>query len=41
MCLTVPVVLPDEAEDQHAMKQRARAKRMLKSPSTSPAVQAG
>jgi beta-glucosidase len=39
MCLTVPVVLPDEAEGGHARRQRARAQQMLKGPPTGPAVQ--
>ena len=30
MCLTVPVVLPDEAEGEHALRQRATARRMNK-----------
>ena len=39
MCLTVPVVLPDEAEGKHAVRQKALARRMIKTPSTGPAVQ--
>jgi beta-glucosidase len=38
MCLTVPVVLPDEAAGQHAMRQMARAQQMLKGESTGPGV---
>ena len=32
MCLTVPVVMPDEAEDIHVRRQSARARRMNKGP---------
>lgn len=39
MCLTVPVVMPDEADDTHAAKQRVRARSMLRSPASSAAVQ--
>ncbi|WP_375399019.1 family 1 glycosylhydrolase [uncultured Sphingomonas sp.] len=39
MCLTVPVVMPDEAGDTHAKRQIARAKRMTKTQPTAPAVQ--
>ena len=39
MCLTVPIMLPDEAEDQHAQRQMRRAARMIKAELTSPAVQ--
>jgi beta-glucosidase len=39
MCLTVPVVMPDEAGDRHAAVQRARAAQMLHAPATSQAVQ--
>ncbi|WP_240700111.1 family 1 glycosylhydrolase [Sphingomonas gei] len=30
MCLTVPVVLPDEASGRHAQRQKARAQEMIK-----------
>jgi beta-glucosidase len=39
MCLTVPVVMPDEAGDIHAARQRARAKQMGRTKPTAPAVQ--
>ena len=39
MCLTVPVVMPDEDEDVHSVRQRARAERMRKTKPTAPAVQ--
>ena len=39
MCLTVPVVMPDEAGDIHAVRQRARAKGMIKAKATAPSVQ--
>ena len=39
MCLTVPVVLPDEADGRHAAAQRTRAKEMMRSPVSSPATQ--
>ncbi|WP_375390519.1 family 1 glycosylhydrolase [uncultured Sphingomonas sp.] len=39
MCLTVPVVMPDEADDRHAAKQRVRARSMLRAPASSAAVQ--
>ncbi|HEX4694675.1 family 1 glycosylhydrolase [Sphingomonas sp.] len=39
MCLTVPIVLPDEASDQHTQRQLRRAKRMIRADATSPAVQ--
>ena len=39
MCLTVPVVLPDEADSEHARRQSARARRMIKAPATAPATQ--
>ena len=39
MCLTVPVVMPDEADGVHAARQSARAKRMIKTKPTAPAVQ--
>ena len=39
MCLTVPVVLPDEADGPHAAAQLTRAKEMMRSPVTSAAVQ--
>ena len=41
LCLTVPVVEPDETDSRHATRQRARAKRMLKAPASGPAVQEG
>lgn len=41
MCLTVPIVLPDEYEGGHARRQRERAIQMLKSPASGPAVQEG
>jgi beta-glucosidase len=39
MCLTVPVVMPDEAMSQHARRQMARAQEMLKSPRSAPIMQ--
>lgn len=39
LCLAVPLVLPSDAERPYAAEQRARAKHMIKTPSTSPAVQ--
>ena len=39
LCLTVPVVRPSEADSGHALKQRARARQMIKKPASSPAVQ--
>ena len=39
MCLTVPVVLPDEADEGHARRQRRRASQMLKGAATAPSVQ--
>jgi beta-glucosidase len=39
MCLTVPIVMPNEADERHAARQRIRAEEMLLSRSTSPAVQ--
>ena len=39
MCLTVPVVMPDEADDIHAARQSAHAKRMIKTKPTAPSVQ--
>ena len=41
MCLTVPVVLPDEADTDHAARQKARAKQMIKTRTSAPAVQDG
>ena len=41
LCLTVPIVLPDEAGGRHAAAQLARAQQMLKSKPTSPAIQEG
>ena len=35
MCLTVPVVMPDEAEGDHAAKQKARARRLIRTPRAS------
>jgi hypothetical protein len=39
LCLTVPVVMPDEATGQHARRQMARAQEMLKVEPTEPAEQ--
>lgn len=39
MCLTVPIVMPDEAGDQHTRRQLRRAKQMIKTELTAPAVQ--
>jgi beta-glucosidase len=39
MCLTVPVVMPDEFEGAHARNQRVRARRMNRKPASAPAVQ--
>jgi beta-glucosidase len=39
MCLTVPVVMPDEASEHHARRQMERAKQMMKSLPTAPTVQ--
>lgn len=39
MCLTVPVVMPDEAGDEHTKRQMRRAKRMNKAELTAPAMQ--
>jgi beta-glucosidase/6-phospho-beta-glucosidase/beta-galactosidase len=39
LCLTVPVVLPSDAGRSFAVEQRARAKQMIKTPATTPAVQ--
>ncbi len=39
MCLTVPVVLPDEASGRHARRQKARAQEMIKDDLAEPAVQ--
>ena len=41
MCLTVPVVLPDEADSDHAARQQDRARRMIKPQASGPAVQDG
>jgi beta-glucosidase len=35
LCLTVPVVMPDEAESDHAERQKTRAQRMLRKASKS------
>ena len=37
MCLTVPVVMPDEADSVHAKRQKARARQMIKAEPTVPA----
>ena len=39
MCLTVPVLMPDEEGDQHTRRQLSRAKQMIKAAPTTPAVQ--
>ncbi len=39
LCLTVPVVLPDEAEGEHAKVQRARARQMAHTRARNPPVQ--
>jgi len=39
LCLTVPVVMPKDAESSQAAEQRERAKKMIKTPATGPAVQ--
>ena len=39
LCLTVPVVLPDEAEGRHAASQRTRARDMMKAETTVSAAQ--
>jgi beta-glucosidase len=39
LCLTVPVILPSDAGRSFAAEQRARAKQMLRTPATTPAVQ--
>ncbi len=39
MCLTVPVVMPDEESDQHTKRQLRRAQRMLKAELTAPSTQ--
>ncbi|VWX47259.1 family 1 glycosylhydrolase [Novosphingobium sp. 9U] len=39
LCLTVPVVLPDEVSEQHARRQMQRAASMIKARPTAPAVQ--
>ncbi len=41
LCLTVPVVLPDEADGDHAARQLARARTMIKPQASGPAVQDG
>jgi beta-glucosidase len=35
LCLTVPVVMPDEAESDHAERQKTRAQQMLRKASKS------
>jgi beta-glucosidase len=39
MCLTVPVVMPDEAGENHAARQKSRAEEMLHSQPSGPSVQ--
>lgn len=39
MCLTVPVVMPDQAGGQHAADQQDKAREMNDSPASAPAVQ--
>jgi beta-glucosidase/6-phospho-beta-glucosidase/beta-galactosidase len=39
VCLTVPIVMPDEFEETHARNQRSQARRMNRSPASAPAVQ--
>ena len=41
LCLTVPVVMPDETDSKMATRQRARAERRMRKPAVSPAVQDG
>jgi beta-glucosidase len=41
MCLTVPVVMPNEADERHAIRQKIRAEEMLLSRSSGPSVQEG
>lgn len=41
MCLTVPVVMPNEADERHAARQKIRAEEMLLSKATGPSVQEG
>ncbi|HEU0044224.1 family 1 glycosylhydrolase [Sphingomonas sp.] len=39
MCLTVPVVAPDEEGGRHAAAQQAAARRMIRTPASGPAIQ--
>jgi len=39
MCLTVPVVMPDELQEAHAQRQATRARRMNKRTAAQPSVQ--
>jgi len=39
LCLTVPVVMPDEADERHAATQRTRAREMVKAETTGRAAQ--
>jgi beta-glucosidase len=39
LCLTVPVVMPDEAAENHARRQMERAKQMVKAAPTAPSTQ--
>ncbi len=41
LCLTVPIVMPDEADGRHEAAQRHRAESMMSSAATGPAVQEG
>ena len=39
LCLTVPIVMPQDAEGEHAAKQRERAKQMIERLPAQPATQ--
>jgi len=39
LCLTVPVMMPDELSEHHARRQMARAKQMMKGAPTAPSIE--
>jgi beta-glucosidase len=41
MCLTVPVVMPNRADDEHSREQQARARQMNRQPVSGPSTQDG
>ncbi|MDB5930246.1 MAG: glycoside hydrolase family 1, partial [Polaromonas sp.] len=41
VCLTVPVVMPNRAEGEHAREQRDQARQMIRQPDTAPSTQEG